>query len=240
MTTHFSVRPWRMTALACLSAAFGLTLATVPAKADDAGAHDFLIQEVQRVASKAPKAATTAKPSLGAATTAQDKAAPAQTRSVAGTKTRRTSKNPLAAAPDSLRAIVRREAAANGVPVTLAKAVVTVESRWNPRITGRAGEVGLMQIKYPTARMIGYTGTRAGLYDPATNIKWGMKYLAGAHRLAGGDVCGTVSRYQGGHGVRGVTRMGAVYCAKAKGHIAAMSVEASPRIALNDRVEPRG
>ena len=63
-----------------------------------------------------------------------------------------------------------------------------------------SGEVGLMQIKYQTARGLGYTGTRAALYDPATNLEWGMRYLSGAHRLAGGNLCGTLAKSQGGHG----------------------------------------
>ncbi|WP_029353017.1 lytic transglycosylase domain-containing protein [Bosea sp. 117] len=113
-------------------------------------------------------------------------------------------------------AIVDREARANGIPIALARAVVRIESNWNAGLTGRAGEVGLMQIKHPTARGIGYTGTRAALYDPATNIKWGMRYLAGAYRLAGGDTCGTVMRYQGGHGAKRMSGAARTYCGKAR------------------------
>jgi soluble lytic murein transglycosylase-like protein len=76
--------------------------------------------------------------------------------------------------------------------------VVRHESNFNPNVTGRAGEIGLMQIKLQTARGLGYTGSRKGLYDPATNIKWGMKYLGQAQRLAGGSQCGTLSRYNAG------------------------------------------
>ena len=39
-----------------------------------------------------------------------------------------------------------------------------------------------MQIKPATARMMGYSGSTNGLFDPETNIKFGMKYLAKAHR----------------------------------------------------------
>ena len=110
--------------------------------------------------------------------------------------------------------LVERHARANGVPVALAKAVVTVESRYNPRLTGRAGEIGLMQIKLQTARAMGYRGSRQGLFDPETNIKYGMLYLAGAHQLSGGTTCGTILKYQGGHYAK---RMGAStkqYCAR--------------------------
>ncbi|MFK8250227.1 lytic transglycosylase domain-containing protein [Ancylobacter terrae] len=115
----------------------------------------------------------------------------------------------------TIPALVEAEARANGVPVALARAVVRIESNWNPAMTGRAGEVGLMQIKHPTARGMGYAGTREALYEPATNIRWGMRYLAGAYRLAGGDTCGTVMRYQGGHGARRMSPAARVYCGKA-------------------------
>jgi soluble lytic murein transglycosylase-like protein len=95
-------------------------------------------------------------------------------------------------------ALIATHAAANGIPVALAQAVVRHESNYNANVTGRAGEIGLMQIKLQTARGMGYTGSRKGLYDPATNIKWGMKYLGQARKLAGGSECGTLSRYNAG------------------------------------------
>ena len=39
---------------------------------------------------------------------------------------------------------------------------------------------------------MGYTGTDEALYEPDTNIRWGVKYLAAAYQLAGGDLCQTV------------------------------------------------
>ncbi len=115
----------------------------------------------------------------------------------------------------SLSSLIAAKAAAHGVPAGLARAVVRVESNYNPRATGGAGEVGLMQIKYQTARGLGYTGSRAALYDPATNLEWGMRYLAGAHKLAGGSLCGTLAKYQGGHGARG-TRTSHNYCGRVR------------------------
>lgn len=117
---------------------------------------------------------------------------------------------------ETIVAVVDKEARANGIPIALARAVVRIESNWNAGLTGRAGEVGLMQIKHQTARGVGYTGTRAALYNPETNIKWGMRYLAGAYKLAGGDTCGTVLRYQGGHGAKRMSSMARTYCSKAR------------------------
>lgn len=119
------------------------------------------------------------------------------------------------AGASGLKALIAAKAAAHGVPVELASAVVRVESNYHASVTGRAGEVGLMQIKYQTARGLGYTGTRAALYDPATNLEWGMRYLAGAHKLAGGSLCGTLAKYQGGHGTRGM-RTSHNYCGRVR------------------------
>src|SRR5690606_23865914 len=84
-------------------------------------------------------------------------------------------------------AMIARHAEANGVPAYLARAVVRVESNFRPNARGSAGEVGLMQIKPSTARMLGYSGSIKGLFDPETNIRFGMKYLGQAHKLGGGD-----------------------------------------------------
>jgi soluble lytic murein transglycosylase-like protein len=139
----------------------------------------------------------------------------------------------------NLRALVARHAAEHGVPLGLAHGVVMVESRYNARATGPGGYIGLMQLSYRTAQGMGYRGSRAGLYDPETNLRYGMKYLGGALRLAGGSTCGAVSKYQGGHGVRGVTRAGSVYCSKVKRHIAQMGGEKTQTSALTASISPK-
>lgn len=101
-----------------------------------------------------------------------------------------------------------------GVPTNLAHAVVSVESKFNPKARGSAGEVGLMQIKPATARMIGYRGTTKALYDPETNIRWGMQYLAMAHQLGGGQVCNTILRYNAGHAAKRMNPVSKQYCGK--------------------------
>ncbi|CAK7256803.1 lytic transglycosylase domain-containing protein [Shinella yambaruensis] len=110
--------------------------------------------------------------------------------------------------------LIQTYAKAYGVPVDLAHAVVRVESNFNPRARGSAGEIGLMQIKPATARMMGYRGGAKGLYDPETNIKFGMKYLAMAHDLSGGTTCGTILRYNAGHGAKRMNPVSKRYCGK--------------------------
>ncbi len=113
-------------------------------------------------------------------------------------------------------AIITKYAAQHDVPVALAHAVVRVESNYRADARGAAGEVGLMQIKPSTARAMGYSGSAKGLYNPDTNIRFGMKYLAKARQLGGGDTCGTILRYNAGHGAKRMNPISASYCAKVK------------------------
>jgi soluble lytic murein transglycosylase-like protein len=112
--------------------------------------------------------------------------------------------------------LIKKAAAKHGVPVKIAKAVVQVESNFNPRARGSAGEVGLMQIKPATARGLGYRGSTKALYNPETNLEWGMMYLAGAHKRANGDLCGTILRYNAGHFAKRMNPVSKRYCSKVK------------------------
>lgn len=115
----------------------------------------------------------------------------------------------------AVRPLIARHAAANNVPVALADAVVRVESRYNPRARNRAN-LGLTQISHRTARGIGYSGSAAGLLEADTNLRFGIKYLAMAYRMAGGDVCGTIMRYQSGLGARRMNGANRAYCGKVR------------------------
>ena len=115
--------------------------------------------------------------------------------------------------------IIAQYASSYGVPLSLAHAVIQVESNYRPNARGSAGEIGLMQIKPSTARMMGYSGSTQALFDPATNIKYGMKYLAKAHSLGGGTTCGTILKYNAGHGARRMNPVSSAYCSKVKRHL---------------------
>lgn len=112
------------------------------------------------------------------------------------------------------KALIDKYARLNGVEPELAHAIIRVESNYNPRTRGSAGEIGLMQIKPATARMMGYSGSAKGLYDPETNLRFGMKYLAMAQELGGGETCGTVLRYNAGHAATRMNPVSKRYCGK--------------------------
>lgn len=91
------------------------------------------------------------------------------------------------AARDNIDALIAEQARAHKVPEAFIHRVVKRESNYNARAKGGSA-LGLMQIKHATARGLGYTGDAAGLYDPATNLKYGIAYLAGAYKAAKGDL----------------------------------------------------
>lgn len=113
-------------------------------------------------------------------------------------------------------ALITKYAKAYGVPVRLAHAVVQVESNFRANARGGVGEIGLMQLRLATARGIGYKGSAKALYNPETNIKFGMKYLGKAYKLGGGTTCGAILKYNAGHGAKRMNRISANYCRKVK------------------------
>lgn len=116
----------------------------------------------------------------------------------------------------AIKDLVDRHAQANNVSPALAHALVRIESNYNARATGRHGEVGLLQINPRTARAMGYKGSRKGLYDPGTNLAVGMKYLGRAQKLAGGNVCGALLRYNAGLDATRGTPATNKFCARVK------------------------
>lgn len=114
---------------------------------------------------------------------------------------------------EQLKPLVVRYALENSVPYALADAVIRLESRYNAGARNGVN-VGLTQINARTAQAMGYQGTPEGLLDPETNLRYGLKYLAQAYKLAGGDTCGTILRYQAGHRAQSMTRAAQVYCIK--------------------------
>lgn len=79
--------------------------------------------------------------------------------------------------PDPARSgyepIIQRVAAEQGVNAELVRAVIQVESAYQPRARSPRGAVGLMQVMPETARQYGVKN----LYDPESNIEAGIKHL---------------------------------------------------------------
>lgn len=130
--------------------------------------------------------------------------------------------SPAAASTDpvDLRVMVRTEAVKRGLPAQIADAVARVESNYRVSAVGDVGEIGLMQILPSTARMLGFVGTNTELADPATNIRYGVDYLATAWKLANEDVCTTVMKYRAGHGETRFSHKSVAYCVRVRAILA--------------------
>ena len=120
----------------------------------------------------------------------------------------------------AIEQLVEQHAEKHDVEPALAHALVQIESTYRPTATGANGEIGLMQISPKTARAIGYKGPPKALYDPDTNLTWGMRYLAKAQDLADGDLCGTLLRYNAGLDATRKTSASNKFCAKVKAEMA--------------------
>src|ERR1700761_1339969 len=95
--------------------------------------------------------------------------------------------------------MITSHAKANLVPEDLVHRIIIRESKYQASLLGSGGAIGLMQIKLATARALGYTGDATGLRDPETNLKYGIKYLAGAFRAAHGEYDRAVKYYAAGY-----------------------------------------
>lgn len=131
--------------------------------------------------------------------------------------------------PAEYDAVIAKHSAATGVPETLIRRVIVRESKYNPRAMNR-GHYGMMQIKPATAKAMGYRGSAAGLLDADVNLTYGVRYLAGAYKVAGGNHDRAVRYYASGY----------YYDAKRKGMLAeigmgrdgALSAPPAPPVAV--------
>lgn len=104
-----------------------------------------------------------------------------------------------AKASPKLMALIKRYAGLYGVPESLVHRVVHRESRYNPKAYHKDGYWGLMQIKYSTAKSMGYGGPAKGLLDAETNLKYAIKYLRGAWLVADNQNDDAIKLYARGY-----------------------------------------
>ncbi|WP_132532235.1 lytic transglycosylase domain-containing protein [Rhizobium sp. PP-F2F-G48] len=104
---------------------------------------------------------------------------------------------PTSSRPE-LDKLITHYAKLNGVPEDLVHRVVRRESTYNPRAYHN-GNYGLMQIRYNTAKGLGYEGTPEGLFDAETNLKYATQYLRGAWVVADNQNDNAVKLYASGY-----------------------------------------
>jgi len=78
--------------------------------------------------------------------------------------------------------------------------IIWTESRFKPDCVGLIGEIGLMQIRYHTALTVDPGATRKKLFDPAYNIRIGIKHLKDHLHFYRGDTKLALLAYNRGRG----------------------------------------
>lgn len=84
---------------------------------------------------------------------------------------------------------------------TILLAICTQESGLQNITTPNDGDspsIGICQVKYETAKMLGFTGQASGLENPKTNAKWAAEYLKYQYERYGHNWHKTISAYNAG------------------------------------------
>jgi soluble lytic murein transglycosylase-like protein len=90
--------------------------------------------------------------------------------------------------------MVRETASRYQVDPDLVRAIVRVESDYDPKAVSNKGAMGLMQLIPATAQRFGVTNP----FDPKQNIEGGVTYLKYLMDLFGGDVSLSLAAYNSG------------------------------------------
>ena len=100
------------------------------------------------------------------------------------------------ATPREVDDAIEQAARRHNVDANLVRALIRVESNFNPQAVSRKGAIGLMQLMPQTARQLNVTNP----YDPVQNVDAGVRHLKKLLQDFGGNVKLSLAAYNAGEG----------------------------------------